>query len=206
MLLTDHFKSLLKSFNVTQSTIDTLWGEIETHYSEGHRYYHTLEHLDNVLKELIEVKDSIEDWEVLLFSLFYHDIIYDTQKSNNELKSAEFAEKRLQTLRVPKEKIEKCKAVILATSSHELSDDHDINCFLDVDLSVLGRAREVYEKYSEDIRKEYSNYPDLLYRPGRKKILTHFLGMDRIFKTKYFSEKFEVQARKNLQWELENVK
>ncbi|HET7178254.1 MAG TPA: hypothetical protein VFI14_00955 [Chryseosolibacter sp.] len=52
------------------------------------------------------------------------------------------------------------------------------------------------------MRREYSMYPDFLYRPGRRKVLQYFLDMERIFKTEEFASKFEKQARGNLEREL----
>ena len=46
-------------------------------------------------------------------------------------------------------------------------------------------------------------YPDMMYKPGRKKLLEHFLAMPHIFKTAFFRERLEVQARENLMRELE---
>ncbi|MNJ03033.1 hypothetical protein D3C73_1632060 [compost metagenome] len=53
------------------------------------------------------------------------------------------------------------------------------------------------------MRQEYAIYPDLVYNPGRKNVLLHFLAMDRIFKTDYFFEKYEKPARENLRKEAE---
>lgn len=66
-----------------------LWTEIGSAYSRSGRHYHTLDHLQNLLVELSGVRSSIGDWDVVLFSLFYHDIVYNPLKSNNEEKSAE---------------------------------------------------------------------------------------------------------------------
>lgn len=55
------------------------------------------------------------------------------------------------------------------------------------------------------VRKEYSIYPDLLYKPGRKKVLQHFLQMERIFKTQVFYDKYETQSRRNLEKELNQL-
>jgi predicted metal-dependent HD superfamily phosphohydrolase len=205
MLLKDYFIAILKSFGATKSTIDKLWNEIEIEYTSKNRYYHTLAHLEKILLELEEVKSRIADWPTILFSLYYHDIIYNIRKSNNELKSAEFAEDRMQSLGIPKEKIEKCKEQIIATSSHKLSDDLDTNYFLDADLAVLGCSRGDYKIYSEDIRKEYRIYPDLFYNTRRKKVIKYFLSREQIYKTGHFYDKYEVQARENLQWELKNL-
>jgi len=57
--------------------------------------------------------------------------------------------------------------------------------------------------YYKNARKEYAIFPDFVYKPGRKKVLLHFLAMERIFKTDYFFHKFEMQAKQNLQKELE---
>jgi predicted metal-dependent HD superfamily phosphohydrolase len=52
------------------------------------------------------------------------------------------------------------------------------------------------------VRKEYAIYPDLLYRPGRIKVLKYFLEKPRIYHTPYFWEKYEEQARANMEAEL----
>jgi predicted metal-dependent HD superfamily phosphohydrolase len=149
------------------------------------------------------VKAQIKVWDVVLFSLFYHDVIYNAQKSDNEERSADLAEKRLQQISVPKLMVENCKTQILATKKHVVSSDLDVNIFTDADLSILGSEWSLYSVYFKQVRKEYSIYPDLIYNPGRKKVLLHFLQMERIFKTDYFNSKFELQAKQNLKQELE---
>lgn len=61
---------------------------------------------------------------------------------------------------------------------------------------------EVYEAYAAAVRKEYSIYPDLVYRPGRKKVLEAFLGMERIYKTDYFFRRLEATAKENMKKEI----
>ena len=41
-------------------------------------------------------------------------------------------------------------------------------------------------------------YPKLIYKPGRQKVLNHFLQMPTNYKTEYFIEKNEQQARNNI--------
>lgn len=183
--------------------MNELWTEIEKNYTSEKRHYHTLQHLDNLLAQLTEVKNEIQNWETILFTLYYHDIIYNSLKSDNEKKSAELAEKRMKQISAPIDIIELCKQQILATKSHIKSSDSDTNYFTDADLSVLGQPWETYSDYYKNVRMEYSIYPDFLYNPGRKKVLDHFLTMVRIFKTDLFYNKFETQAKKNLNMELE---
>ncbi len=197
------FIELLSNYTNDNGFINELWSEIERNYSDKKRYYHTLQHLENLLKELKEVKHEIQKWDVVLFSLYYHDIIYDTRISDNEEKSAELAEKRMRQIPVPKDIIEHCKNQILATKSHVRSTDSDTNYFTDADLSILGQPWEIYSLYCQNIRKEYAIYPDSLYNTGRKKVLDHFLSMECIFKTNYFYNKFEILAKKNIGTELD---
>jgi predicted metal-dependent HD superfamily phosphohydrolase len=204
-VLKEIFIELLTKYTDNDRVRNELWTEIEKNYSSKKRHYHTLHHLDNLLSQLTEVKSEIQNWETILFTLFYHDIIYNSIKSDNEEKSAELAEKRMKQISVSKDKIELCKKQILATKSHIRSTDNDTNYFTDADLSVLGQNWETYLLYYKNVRKEYSIYPALVYNPGRKKVLNHFLSMDRIFKTDFFYNKFETQAKLNLQQEIESL-
>ncbi len=186
-MLKETFIGLLTNYTDNHSLTNELWTEIEKHYTSKKRHYHTLQHLDNLLTQLTEVKDEIQNWNTILFTLYYHDIIYNSLKSDNEEKSADLVEKRLKQISVSIDTIELCRNQILATKSHLKSTDSDTNYFIDADLSVLGQNWETYSLYYKNVRKEYSIYPDLVYNPGRKKVLKHFLSMDRIYKTDFFS-------------------
>lgn len=201
-MLKETFLTLLKNYTNNDLLAKELWVEIEQNYSNKKRHYHTLQHLENLLGQLVEVKNEIKDWDTVLFTLYYHDVVYNALKSDNEEKSAELAVKRMEQIAVPDEIIKLCAAQILATKSHLKSSDSDTNYFTDTDLSVLGQPWKTYSAYYKNVRKEYAIYPDLIYNPGRKKVLIHFLTMDNIFKTDLFYQKFEMQAKKNLQQEL----
>jgi predicted metal-dependent HD superfamily phosphohydrolase len=199
------FVQLLQKYTSNSQLIETLWNEIDNHYSGRGRYYHTLAHLQNLLDVLTEVRDRTEDWDTVLFALFYHDIIYKPTNNNNEKKSAELARKRLSEISFPEQRIAKCCSIILATKTHAVSTDSDTNYFTDADLSTLGQNQDAYIEYTKQVRKEYSMYPHFLYNPGRKKVLKHFVQMDSIFKTEFFFHKFEKHARENLHLELQSL-
>lgn len=204
-MLKETFIELLTKFTDDISLTNKFWTEIEENYSDKKRYYHTLTHLDNLQNQLCKVKDKIINWESILFTLYYHDIVYNALKSDNEEKSAELAELRMKQINVPTEIIENCKSQILATKKHEDNSDFDTNYFIDADLSILGQDSETYKGYFQNVRKEYSIYPDIIYNYGRKKVLKHFLEMDRIYKTEYFYKKFENSAKENLLKELNTL-
>jgi len=196
------FQELLRKYTENEQLIEAFWAEITKNYASKNRYYHTLHHLSNLLVELKMIKNEIKNWDAILFTLFYHDLVYNVLKTDNEEKSAAIAEKRLEQLFVPKEIITLCKAHILATKTHTLSSNSDTNFFTDADLSILGQPSEVYLLYSKNVRKEYGLFPDFVYNSGRKKVIHHFLEMEKLFKTDFFYNKFEQKAKENLKNEL----
>ena len=199
------FKAILAHLTNNQNLIHKLWSEIAIHYNQRNRHYHNLFHLDSLLTELLMIQDKIADWQIIVFSIAYHDIIYNILKKDNEEKSASLAYKRLGTLNLPTHRREKCREQILTTQGHYSSNDTDTNYFTDADLAILGSNYFKYKKYTEQIRKEYGMFPDLVYKPGRQKVLHHFLQMPTIYKTDYFIERYEQQARNNIQYELNEL-
>lgn len=199
-MLENIFISLVNPYNKEAS--QTLWQEIKDYYSHKNRKYHNLTHLENLYNELYLCKELIEDWDTVLFALFYHDIIYKSTRNDNEEQSAELAAQRLKEINYPEDKTERCRQMILATKSHLPVSDNDINLFTDADLSILGYNWSKYKQYYQQVREEYSFYPDILYNPGRKKVLKHFLSMSFIYKTDFFRTKYEENAKENIRKEL----
>jgi predicted metal-dependent HD superfamily phosphohydrolase len=202
MQLEETFQQLTAQYTNDKALTHTLWQEIVTAYSNKKRHYHNVAHLQNLLEELVPLKHLIRNWNLLLSSVYYHDIVYNTLKTDNEERSAALAVKRLHQLGLNKEEIALCQQQIIATKSHTISTNQDTNLFTDADLSVLGKDAATYITYSHQIRQEYKVYPDFMYNPGRKKVLQHFLQMESIYKTPQFREQYEEQARSNLQDEL----
>lgn len=205
MLMKTIFTKLATNYCSNNRLIEQLWNEINSVYTHPKRYYHNFNHLQHLYDEFLEVKDEINDWNTVLFSLFFHDIVYNALRRDNEERSVIIAENRLQSIDVPQSIIDAVKEQILATKSHKKSQDSDTNYFIDADLSILGQDFKQYGEYVTNIRQEYILYPDMIYKPGRKKVVEDFLQMDRIFKTDYFYNKYEKQARENLQLELEEM-
>ena len=200
-MLKDVFFLIVKKYYDNPDGAEKLWPEIEKAYTAKSRDYHNLQHLQNMYNELLACKEQVNDWETTVLSLFYHDIIYKATAKDNEEKSAGIAVKRLTLMGYPKEKTIKCRDQILATKSHALSNNNDTNLFTDADLAILGSPWDIYAGYCQQVRREYAIYPDFLYKPGRKKVLQHFLAMKTIFKTGYFIERYETAARINLEKE-----
>ena len=185
------------------SSVVQLWHEIESRYTAPDRHYHNLSHLDHMLSEVSSVRSEIDDWDTVLFAMFYHDIIYNPLALDNEEKSAELAVIRLRELSFPEEGIHKCSKIILATKGHNWTEDSDTRYFTDADLSILGKDWNCYIDYCKKIREEYLIFPDSVYRTGRQTVLNHFLEMQRIFKTEHFFNHYEKFARQNIKKEMD---
>ncbi|WP_207510716.1 HD domain-containing protein [Longitalea luteola] len=185
---------------------DRFFQEILRKYTTSRRHYHNLQHIHALLQYSERYAGHLQDREVVVFSIFYHDIIYNVLRKDNEPRSARLAERRLQALKLPPSKIEQVKIYIEATQTHAVTAavTHltDLQLFLDFDMSILGADWDDYELYTRQVRREYRIYPDKLYYPGRKHFLQHCLQTEHIFQTAIFREQYEAKARANLNREL----
>ena len=60
-------------------------------YTEKHRYYHNMDHINSSLGHLDELSCSMENSYNIEVALWFHDVIYDPKKTDNEKMSAEYA-------------------------------------------------------------------------------------------------------------------
>lgn len=203
MQLYQIFIELLKRTGFTPTSISKHWEDLEKAYTTKSRHYHNLSHLEAMVSSFEKYKEELDFPNEVLYSIFYHDIIYKTTRKDNEEKSAEYALKIL-----PQNTTLNTALVydmISATKLHQKNDINDINWLIDFDLKILASDYSSYEIYTQQIRKEYKIYPDILYKPGRKKALKHFLENEFIFQTKTFRSKYETQARTNIQKEIKTL-
>lgn len=197
------FNNLLLEVGFTSTSISKHWEDLEKAYTTKLRQYHNLTHIEAMVSSFEKYKEELDFPNEVLYSIFYHDIIYKATRKDNEEKSAEYALKML-----PKNTTLNRVLIydmISATKLHQKNDINDINWLIDFDLKILASDYSSYEIYTQQIRKEYKIYPDVLYKPGRKKALKHFLENEFIFQTETFRSKYETQARTNIQKELNTL-
>ncbi|HEX6431937.1 MAG TPA: hypothetical protein VF008_29800 [Niastella sp.] len=200
---------LTGKYSNNPALIDRFYREIERKYTSSRRHYHNLQHIQALLQFCETYAGQLQDRDVVAFSVFYHDIIYNVLRKDNEPRSARLAVKRLQALEVPAVKVKQVKIFIEATQTHTVSSDvtytTDLKLFLDFDMSILGAGWDAYEAYTRQVRREYRIYPDKLYYPGRQQFLQHCLQTAFIFQTPVFRELFEARARENMARELAEI-
>jgi predicted metal-dependent HD superfamily phosphohydrolase len=170
-----------------------------TAYSEKHRHYHTVEHIDHCLHELDrEIALASEPAEVE-FALWFHDAVYNPHRSDNEEKSAELACALMQRHLGASERIARVHAHIMATRHEAPATTPDSQLVVDIDLSILGASEEAYARFEENVRKEYRWVPSIIFRRKRAEILLSFLDRPNIYSTQPFRSRYEAQARRNLE-------
>lgn len=203
--LYQQWQVLFKQLSNDEALCKKAYEKVIDAYSESNRHYHTLAHIRAMLEKALELGYSVENTSTLFWSIWLHDVVYSTFSNANEEKSAEYAIQLLMRLDASSEVIEKVSTYIKATAHHtDRPEDNELNLFLDLDLMILGQPQEVYQDYTQKIRREYSLIPNLLYKTGRRKMLKEFLESERIYHTAAFT-KYEAQARENLFCELQQL-
>jgi len=181
--------------------------EIEKAYGGRKRHYHNATHILTLLEFSREYRAELKAPQLVDWAIVYHDIIYNVVRKDNEAKSAAVAVKRLTQLGMDHYEAGLVKLYIEATLQHRIPDGlqhaEDLALFLDFDMAILGAPWEEYQAYTEQVRKEYAIYPDLLYKPGRRKFLEQSLTAPALFQTAEFRARFDAQARSNIQKELQ---
>jgi predicted metal-dependent HD superfamily phosphohydrolase len=179
-------------------------GELAARYLEPHRHYHDLRHVLDCLEEAAGCRELQERPALVDLALWYHDVVYDPRRGDNETKSAELAAAALDGL-VPARDMEAVEEMILDTRHDRPPRSADGAVVVDIDLSILGAEHDRFEAYRSAIRREYSWVPMPLYRRRRKEVLEAFLGRPLLFRTPLFRERYEARARANLEAELRSL-
>lgn len=180
------------------SADEDLYHQLVACYSEPHRSYHTIQHLNECFIHLENVRSLAEHPEEVELALWFHDAIYDTTKKDNEQRSAEWARESALAAGVPDEKAERIYELIMTTMHHAVPVGRDAEVLVDIDLAILGAEAARFDEYEIQVREEYSWVPETLYRAARGKVLEEFTGREWIYSTAPFRSEFEARARENI--------
>lgn len=176
-------------------------------YGEPQRAYHTLNHIEQLLIQLESIKHHLAEPHIIALALYYHDVIYDPTRSDNELQSAELATDALSPY-LSTEQCQQIYALIMMTANHQIDvlidseKYNDAAYLLDMDLSILGAPWPTYKQYAKAIRQECTHVSDDRYRDGRTAVLQGLLVHPKLYLTDHYYNQLESQARDNIKHEL----
>ena len=187
--------------------LKVLWQDIATHYNEPQRAYHSLQHIQQLFEQFERIEQYLYEPHIMALALYYHDVIYEPTRSDNELKSAEYAIEALKDY-LSAEQCQHIYALIMMTANHQidkLADEDKISdaaYLLDMDLSVLGGSWSEYQQYAQAVRQEYAHVTKVNYRVGRITVLQKLLTHTTLYLTDYYHSRLEEQARDNIKREI----
>jgi predicted metal-dependent HD superfamily phosphohydrolase len=182
--------------------LSRLHGDVLDRYSEPHRHYHTYQHLAECFEKVQDIISLAEHPAEVYVALWFHDAIYDTQRHDNEERSADWARSAARDLGANAESAQRIHELIMFTRHAAAPIGSDAEVLVDADLSILGAQPERFQEYETQVRREYAWVPGDTFRPARAKILKEFLGRLHLYCTARFRERYEAQARRNLQYSL----
>jgi len=136
-------------------------------YAESHRFYHTINHLDEIVTEL-ESKGFGSNTELLLATVF-HDIIYDPRSTTNEEDSAKYFNEVFQGDTSLKGEVTQ---IILDTKDHKPKSKLS-KIFSEADLNILNQPFSKLLEYESQIFKEFQFVDHSIYREKRIEVLKY---------------------------------
>lgn len=200
------WEQLLQMFGIEHVKAQATFTALTDAYNSPGRAYHTLEHIQAVLKWIDILRSHATDLPSLQLAAWFHDCIYDPRATDNEEQSAIYAQSVLSGLALPSQTVQAVSQMILSTKTHATEAiNQDCQILLDADLAIFGAEPQHYDTYVQAIRQEYSWVPDTAYRTGRAQILQTFLQRARIYGTEPMYAALEEQARENIGRELASL-
>ena len=178
---------------------DALLASLLERWSEPHRRYHTLRHLEECFDAYAPARSIAERPEEVERALWFHDAIYDTHRHDNEQQSADWARESVRAAGLAADVGERVHALVMATRHDAVPSIPDAQLVVDVDLSILGAEPLRFAEYERQVREEYAWVAGPLFRRERRRILEAFLARPRIYSTSHFHSTRESLARANLE-------
>ena len=196
------FLEICSELNI--NTAKELWIDVCNLYSEPHRFYHTLNHIKEMLDLSKQYSSKLKNKTAVDLAIIYHDVIYKPMSKSNEEDSAAYFEEHFVSSVNPTLK-NIVSNYIIETKKHSASEseDEDLKLFIDFDMHILAVDREKYLVYAAQIRKEYCHVERSDYCSERAKFLqaTAQSSSSIYASESYLHEGYDARAKDNLAFE-----
>lgn len=177
---------------------EEIFAELVSAYTAPDRHYHDIRHIADCLREFDGVRAMAHDPDALRTAIWFHDVVYDGRRTDNEARSADVAAAALQRLSADEAFIRTVQQLILVTRHDLEPSTADGKLMVDVDLASLALPPERFDENSLRIRREYLHVPDDIFSAARNEMLAALLRRPRIYYTDVFLERCESDGRANL--------
>lgn len=167
-------------------------------YNEPQRHYHTLAHIEQCLGMFDQCKALASTPDALELAVWFHDVIFEPGKPDNEKRSAELYLQLSQD--VHDEHTRGLVDRLIMATLHDGSslEDSDAVYMVDIDLSSFGLSWEAFLRDSKNLRLENAELDDAEYYRRKAAFQNCLLAKERFYLSDFFAERLETRARANL--------
>ncbi len=182
----------------TDAFCETLWSDLTHKYAQSHRRYHTLDHIIFCLDNLDTCRHLLAEADDVELAVWYHDVIhYPIRKDNEERSSQHF--RALCDGYLSGSTLDNVGRLVLVTDHRSRPHSPDEKFICDIDIASLGIDWEGFYKDSVDLYHEEPQTEPTTYVANKLRFFDRLFTHDHIFHTDYFRERYEVQARANIE-------
>jgi len=174
------FYEKYKDIIITGLSLDT-YNDMVNRWSESHRFYHNLNHLNYIIEKLEKSYfDGIitePERNKLIVVAFFHDIVYNPKADDNESQSVRYFIEKCKDIGVATDDfIDDVSMMIMDTKYRVKPNDSLSSIFWEIDNSILDSNINKLIEYEHQIFKEYQWVSYDVYKENRIKFLESSLG------------------------------
>jgi predicted metal-dependent HD superfamily phosphohydrolase len=162
------------------AAVEALLAALAKRHGEPHRRYHTVEHVEEVRREVARLvpHEPEADATAVALAAWFHDAIYDPNAAPgaSEEASAALAVAEVTALTGDGARAAEVARLVRLTAGHRVEpDDRSGAVLVDADLWILSSPPERYDRYAVDVRAEHAHVPEARWVEGRGAVLRRFL-------------------------------
>ena len=167
-------------------------------YGEPHRRYHTLAHIEHCLAMFEQCKSLTANADALELAVWFHDVILEPGRSDNEARSAELYLQHSDQTQL--NELRELVARLIIATQHDggAPEQADAIYMVDIDLSSFGLSWEEFQRDSQNLREECPGSSDAEYHRRQEAFRSALLTRESFFSSDFFTERYEQQAQENL--------
>ena len=199
----------------------TVFNLLKMMYGSEGRFYHNMNHIYAGLQEIDAneiklVRDYGIDLNLLRMAWWFHDVVYDVWRKDNEYRSAVFAKHILQANDLQGHCgdgvsfLSRIMTIICATNYTKIFDNGIFECCVirDIDLLSLAAEPKQFDINTENIAKEFVGVAHITqadFDLGRHAFLTDLYKKKHIYETGWYQRMYDERAHKNIKRALKKI-
>jgi predicted metal-dependent HD superfamily phosphohydrolase len=173
-----------------------VYADLAARLGEPGRFFHNLGHIDDCLRRFDTIAAHLADRDAVEIALWFHDAVYVPGDPTNERRSAQLFLVQSQGARPVFRR--RVTALILTTKRDRTPRGNDCKFIDDIDLAGFGSPWDEFMRNGALLRQEFAKQTEADYNRGLAGFLGGLRRRGRFFRTDYFAQRLETQARHNL--------